>query len=73
MRYLSLVAALVDREPGLGGGDLSQWLAGFFCGSTSPRLDYDGDGVLGGGDLSVWLSFFNGGGSVLGCTAGSCP
>jgi hypothetical protein len=63
----------IDGEPGLSGGDLSAWLGGYFCNSTSPRLDYDGDGALGGGDLSIWLSFFNGGGSALGCTAGSCP
>jgi len=63
----------IDGDPGLSGNDLSEWLAGFFCNSTSPRLDYDGDGTVGGGDLSVWLAFFNGGGSTMGCTVGSCP
>src|SRR5262245_47662840 len=56
----------IDGTPGLSGNDLSEWLAGFFCNSTSPRLDYDGDGTVGGGDLSVWLAAFAGGGSTMG-------
>ena len=69
--------AVYDLVPEAGSGmtanDLSEWLGEFFCGSGSPRLDYDCDGVVGGGDLSAWLFAYFSGGSVLNCApAGIC-
>jgi hypothetical protein len=71
----SIAAFDLVPEPGAGmtANDLSEWLGEFFCGSGSPRLDYDCDGVVGGGDLSFWLFGFFAGGSVLNCApAGIC-
>jgi hypothetical protein len=69
----SVAAFDLDGGAGMTAGDLSQWLAGFFCGSNSVRFDYDCDGSVGGGDLSAWLSAFFAGGSVLNCgLAGIC-
>lgn len=61
----------LDGIPGLGGGDVAEWLGGYLCGSGSPRLDYNGSGV-DGGDLSLLLASFFSGRSAIGCSAALC-
>ncbi len=64
------VAALdLDGVPGLTGNDFGALLDGYFCGSGSPRLDYNGDGLVTGGDVSMWLAEFFSGRSSTGCAA----
>jgi hypothetical protein len=58
----------LDGAGGVGGADLSRWLADFITGSFMARGDYDGSGALGATDVSVWLSVF-----VRGTSAQSCP
>ena len=63
----------LDNAGGVGGPDLSLWLADFGGGSNPPRADYDHDATagcfdgVGGPDLSIWLACFGGGASALGC------
>jgi hypothetical protein len=66
--YVPVCAVDLDGASGVGGSDLSLWLADFVSGLNPPRSDYNGTGGLGGSDLSLWLGCF-----VSGASAQSCP
>lgn len=53
----------LDGASGVGGGDLSLWLADFGASTNPLRSDHDGDGLVGGADLSLWLARFGSGDS----------
>jgi hypothetical protein len=48
---------------GVGGADLSRWLADFVAGTNPDRSDFNGVGGVGGADLSLWLAVFVAGAS----------
>lgn len=48
---------------GVGGADLSRWLADFIGGTNPDRSNLDGAGTVGGADLSLWLAVFVAGAS----------
>jgi len=67
--------AVLDLD-GAGGAqpaDYSQLLNDFFSGLYYERSDFNFNGVLDPGDLSQWQIAFFGGGSAVGCSAGTCP
>ena len=66
------VAALDQDGGGVGGGDLSLFLADYFSGQAFARSDYDGNGTIDGNDFSLWLAAFFAGGSAVGGGA-ACP
>lgn len=65
----NLSVSVFDQDGGgLGGPDLSAWLADFFGGLDPSRSDYDCSGPpLAGSDLSIWLTTFFAGGSTSNC------
>jgi hypothetical protein len=65
----------LNNAAGVGGADLSLWLADFGGGANPPRADYNhsadatcSNGPVGGADLSIWLAAFGGGGSTGSCS-----
>jgi hypothetical protein len=63
----------LNNASGIGGADLSLWLADF-GGGQPPRADYNHsadntctNAPVGGADLSIWLAAFGGGGSSDSC------
>ena len=63
----------LNNAAGIGGADLSLWLADF-GGGQPPRADYNHsadntctNAPVGGADLSIWLAAFGGGGSTDSC------
>jgi hypothetical protein len=72
----NIIIALPDLDGvnGVGGNDLSQWLAAFGSGQYLMKGDYDfsNGATLGGNDLSVWLGIFGSGGSAQSGTV-LCP
>ena len=63
----------LDGANGVGGNDLSLWMADFFARGNPERSrsDYDCNGGVGGNDLALWLGVFNAGGSAS--SASACP
>lgn len=64
----------LDNAGGIGGADLSLWLADFGGGFGPLRSDYNHDAdcldqpsAVGGADLSIWLGAFGNGGSGDSC------
>jgi hypothetical protein len=57
---------------GVGGADLSRFLADFVLGTNPDRSDFNGAGGVGGADLSLWLAVFVAGASNT-SSATYCP
>ena len=57
----TLAYADLDGSGGLGGNDISLWLADLGSGEPIGRSDFDGDALLGANDLSIWLSIWGAG------------
>ncbi len=69
---LVVAAYDLDGANGVGGNDLSLWLAEMGSGAYAQRDDYNGDGFVGGDDLSLLLQVMGSGGSSQSC-ATVCP
>jgi len=57
---------------GVGGADLSRFLADFVAGTHPDRSDFNGAAGVGGADLSLWLAVFVSGASNTSSTS-YCP
>jgi hypothetical protein len=69
----SLAYLDLDGSGGMGGHDISLWLADVGSGEDIiGRGDYDGSGTLGANDLSIWLMLWGAGGSAESAAA-YCP
>lgn len=61
------VAFDLDGSGGVGGNDLSIWLAEFVGPIRYLRGDYDASGSVGANDLSIWLTLYGSAGSIASC------
>jgi len=64
----------LDGANGVGGNDLSLWMADFFARGNPEcsRSDYDCNGEVGGNDLALWLAVFSAGESASSLVT-ACP